>query len=423
MAFARRISLLLLPLLCGLTASARFEADPTHQTLERVANNAFGTPDSLSSQAELLGSLLEKRANEVAQKGIKHLKAGQIAKAKELLSQAVAEEPKQVDAWLALLYIELSQDELIAAQHVATKTLELFPHHPEVRAYIGLLAAASGHEAKAIAFLEDTLQEQPDALMPALHLANLYVQQKQPQRAIPLFEHLLTKYSRDAGLYRALALLWIKMEKLPNAESTLRKALVQSKDTIETKLLLGRVILKLNRPDEAASWLEQIPVGHPQYRLSVHFLSEAYLTDRDLNAATRLLQHWLDQHPDDTVFRYRLAFIHQANNAPDLAAKQLRLLLTRAPKHAPALNDLASLLCESPATREEAARLATQALALAPKNPAVLDTAGWVAWLQNDHTTARTHLEAALTQLPNHPHIQLHLAITLATTPGASTAR
>ena len=423
MGIARRLVLFVAVVGLGVSSFAVFDTDPTNLTLDSLPNRTLGETPSLSSQADQLGSLLETKADETTQRGLALLKENRIDEAKALLAESLGNEPKQVDAWLALLYTEMRQGQLIPAQKVATKALQHFPRHPEVRTHVALLAAVSGHPAKAIAFLEDTLAADPDAIMPALHLANMYVQARHPEYAVPLFEHLLTKHPRDAGLYSSLAHLHTKTGDLPSAESTLRKALVQCQETTELKLLLGRVILRLNRPGEAASWLEQIPEGYPQERLAVHFLSEAYTADQDIQAAIRLLQSWLSRHPKDALLRYRLALLHQASGDPAEAIRELRTTLQHAPSFVPALNDLASLLCEAPVTLSEAATFSSQALEQSPKNPAVLDTAGWVAWLQNDHTTALKHLEAARAQLPDHPHIQLHLAVVLATAPGASEAQ
>jgi tetratricopeptide (TPR) repeat protein len=76
-------------------------------------------------------------------------------------------------------------------------------------------------------------------------------------------------------------------------------------------------------------------------------------------------------------------------------------------------NQLAWLYGKHAAQRAKGLALARKAHELAPRNGAILDTLGWICFLNRDYAEARKHLQAAHAKLPRNPHVMYHLGKTL----------
>ena len=116
MGVLRRFSLFLAVACCSTSAFARFDTDPATLSLDQLADQELGGESTLSRHADQLGSLLETKADEITQRGLALLKEGRVDEAKALLAESLGNQPKQVDAWLALLYTEIQQGQLVPAQ-------------------------------------------------------------------------------------------------------------------------------------------------------------------------------------------------------------------------------------------------------------------------------------------------------------------
>jgi uncharacterized protein HemY len=74
------------------------------------------------------------------------------------------------------------------------------------------------------------------------------------------------------------------------------------------------------------------------------------------------------------------------------------------------LNNLAFLLADQANQPDEALKLAQQAKELAPRDPSVDDTLGWVYYCKGLYPVAVKHLEAAVAKEPNARR-KYHLAM------------
>jgi tetratricopeptide (TPR) repeat protein len=84
------------------------------------------------------------------------------------------------------------------------------------------------------------------------------------------------------------------------------------------------------------------------------------------------------------------------------------------PKIAPALNNLACLCYEHFDQLDKAAQLADQARRLAPADPSIADTLGWILYKRGEYSRALSLLSESATssRLSSDPEIQFHLGMT-----------
>ena len=90
-----------------------------------------------------------------------------------------------------------------------------------------------------------------------------------------------------------------------------------------------------------------------------------------------------------------LGMIHESKGDLQSAEKYYRKALEIKRDYAPAANNLAFILADKRISIDEAARLAELAKAKRPRDPIVLDTLGWVYYMQSDITPPLPSLKKA----------------------------
>lgn len=122
---------------------------------------------------------------------------------------------------------------------------------------------------------------------------------------------------------------------------------------------------------------------------------------------SELTNDWVQAAPDSVPAHMARADWLMKNNREKVAANHYERVLEQQANSVAALNNLAWLLRKE--NQNRALDLANQAQALAPDNPAVLDTYGWILHLSGRHSEAKEVIEKALSIVPDNVEIQGHL--------------
>ncbi|HVM98476.1 MAG TPA: XrtA/PEP-CTERM system TPR-repeat protein PrsT, partial [Candidatus Acidoferrales bacterium] len=126
--------------------------------------------------------------------------------------------------------------------------------------------------------------------------------------------------------------------------------------------------------------------------------------------ATQVLQQFVTAHPDDFGAGVALAGLILKQGDRSGAISRYQALMARHGDNAVVLNNLAWLYFETKDPR--ALETARRANALAPRNPEVADTLGWILIQQGAGADeAVKFLEVASGARPNDPSIQYHVAV------------
>ena len=124
--------------------------------------------------------------------------------------------------------------------------------------------------------------------------------------------------------------------------------------------------------------------------------------------AYALLETSLAKQPDNPELLYETALTAERQGKPQILEKHLKHLLKLKPDHAHALNALGYSLAERNTRLAEAHKLISQALALAPQDPFIMDSMGWVLFRQGKLPESLKTLEAAY-GIKADPEIAAHL--------------
>lgn len=258
------------------------------------------------------------------------------------------------------------------------------------------------------------------------------------------FEILSSQSPRDGDLLLSLALLNQDHGDTLAAKAYLRQVLALEQRVDEANYYLGRIAEDEGRPDEAilaysrvedpdsrefysargrvgrlllengnssgsAEFFDQQRQAYPELREQLYALESELLSQASLlGAAMALLDQAMAELPESKSLRYSRAMLAERLNDLTLMEADLRHILAQNPDNATALNALGYTLTTRTSRYEEAYALIERALELAPDEPAILDSMGWVLFQLGRAEEAVGYLQRAWDGLPD-PEVAAHL--------------
>jgi tetratricopeptide (TPR) repeat protein len=186
-------------------------------------------------------------------------------------------------------------------------------------------------------------------------------------------------------------------------------AVAQGEQFIPAQARYAAILAKQGRLPEARKHLQQATASSPQQRVQLT-QAEAQLL-RDANAyqeAFDVLGQALAQMPDNPDLLYDHAMAAEKLNRLDILEANLKQLIKLRPDHAHAYNALGYTLADRNQRVEEAYRLIETALKLAPDDPFIQDSMGWVLYRMGRNQEGLDYLQRAFKQRPD-AEIAAHL--------------
>lgn len=297
--------------------------------------------------------------------------------------------------------------------------------------------------AEALAYLAGYLEQHPQAKDARLNYARLLVNEKKLAEARKQFEVLLADFPNNAEVTMAVALLAMQSNDYDAAETQFKRALENNyKDPDAVRLYLGQVNEERKRFEEALKWYGSVGAGeqyiNAQARYAGVLSKQGRLADarrhlqqvspqnnqqrvqltqaeaqllREATAyqeAFDVLSRALDNLPDYPELLYDHAMAAEKLNRLDVLESNLRKLISIRPDHAHAHNALGYTLADRNERLGEARELIETALKLAPEDPFIMDSMGWVLYRQGQIKQALNYLQRAYGLRPD-PEIAAHL--------------
>lgn len=340
--------------------------------------------------------------------------SGDSARAVREATQALARKP---DSELAILTLAQVRSDAAAASDLLVEFLEKYPDAREVRAAYARILIEQKHYAPARQQFLTLLKAEPD------NLPTLY----------------------------ALGVMSMQLEDAPAAESYFKQFLVvQEKRPIEERdgskvlMILSQIAQERRDIDAALAWLEKVePSDEPAFfsagirraqllaqRGDVDggrkllatmqtgdageqariLLTEAQIL-RDAgqgDSAYKVLENGVKRFPGSVDLLYDFALAAEKMKRLDVMEASLRRVIAQAPDNHHAYNALGYAFAEHNIRLPEAHALIEKALALAPADPFIMDSMGWVEFRMGNLEQAEQLLRRAHA-LRSDPEIALHL--------------
>ena len=322
------------------------------------------------------------------------------------------------------------------------RALELRPDW-EMAALFEAQLLARDSSTEAIASLQRFVERNPGAREVEIHLARALVGDKRYVEAKRHFDRLLREYPNNPEIVYPVAILALQQDDLMLAEAQLKHLLtLDFQDKSVAYFYLGQLADESKRGSEAATYYSRVSPGEhylqaqvrsalllgsegkldvarqqlrdaqlkaPQSRIQLavaeaQLLREAKRTEE----AFDLLDSLLRQQPEQTDLLYETAMLAEKLGRMDILETYLRKLIVLKPDSAHAYNALGYSYADRNLRLPEARELIEKALKLAPDDPFILDSLGWVLYRQGDFAGALVQLERAYALRPDS-EIAAHL--------------
>jgi tetratricopeptide (TPR) repeat protein len=302
---------------------------------------------------------------------------GSPVSAVDLLIPLVKMRPQVAQAHYLLATAYGVQQKWDDALAVYRRMTELFPQDPQPSFMSGSILLQQRQLAEARKAFEKAVEISPGYLPPTERLVDLDLAEQQYASALARVQPLIDK---DPNAAQPLALrgkIYAAQRDFTHAEADLSKAIELDPKLEPAYLLLAQVYVASNKQDEAIAKLNS----------------------------------FIEKNPKDIPTLMQLAFLHTSLKQYEAAREAYEKVLDVNPNLALALNNLAALYSDNLGQLDKAYDLAKKAAAIAPNEPHVADTLGWIAFKKGDYAAALLALQESAAKLPASAEIQYHVGM------------
>ena len=268
--------------------------------------------------------------------GLSRIGAGQQEKGLADLATAAALDPKNQRAGMALVQAELSLKHYDKALAAVQNLEKAQPDSPEVQNAKGGIYMVKGDRAAARAAFEKAVALQPTYFAAVTNLAQLDMQDKQPDAAKKRFEAVLAKDAKNFGAMAALAEIAVAQNRPEEATTLLEKASNANPDAIAPVLKLGGHYLRTKQAPKALTLARKYQTLHPTNADLLDLLGQAQMGTGDQTGALDTYSKLVNVMPKSALAQMRMATVQVQMKNQDAAADSLKRAVELQPDFIPA---------------------------------------------------------------------------------------
>ncbi len=208
--------------------------------------------------------------------------------------------------------------------------------------------------------------------------------------------------------YLALSQMAQKQGRWTQADEWLAR-IPPNADPLKVASRRAALLAQQGRKTDGLKLLEQVKVDNSQdARLKALAISQWLREDKQINAALTIIEQALAKFPADTDLQSEMAMLCEKLGRFDQMESLLRGIMKVKPTDAHAFNALGYSLADRKIRFDEARELILKAVQLAPRDPFIQDSLGWLEYRVGNSAEAIRILEAAFKARPD-AEIAAHL--------------
>ncbi len=365
---------------------------------------------------ELRFILAAKGGNEAAFRTLTRLLSRGKDKAAALgvMKRLVAQYDDRAEAHMAYSQLAVHAGRLKLALAEIARAIRIRPAWPDAWVQQADVQLRLKQDAAARAGLERAVKRFPKERKLRLALARVYLEERRLKQARRMFASLLEQDPKDSDALYSLGLLALQDQRYDAAASWFHRLLNVGARISDARYFLGRIEEERGHPAKAIAWYSRVAGGdylldsririarlraeggdlagarrlleamrqrNPRLGIRLYLVEGRLLEDQGRGGeAMALYDRLLANHPDNVELLYARALLAVEQDDLERAEADLRHIIAGHPDHVNALNALGYTLADRTHRYDEALVLIQRALRLAPEEPAVLDSMGWVQY-------------------------------------------
>ena len=324
-----------------------------------------------------------------------------------LLKEARRANPTSERAVAVLAGYYASKDDAKQALSIAQEGLASSPNSPGYLDLVGRFLLQTGSTDQAIATYRKLVAINPNSVDYLMRLGEAQIAANQSDAALQTFGNAL-RDKPDAYQAQAVAVTsMIRAGKPDDAGRLLETIRKQSPKSPVLPELDADVKLSTKQYAEATAGYRKVLAQTPSSGVVIKTYSAMYLSGKQPEASA-FIADWLKSHPKDDTVRMFDADVALRTKDYGRATQNYRAVLETQPNNAGVVNNLAWALWQQ--KDPQALSYAQKANEMAPDNPSIADTFGWMLVEQGQTKRGLEYLEKASARAPAQRDIALHLA-------------
>lgn len=279
----------------------------------------------------------------------------------------------------------------------------------DARLTLARLLISEKRYSEARQHFDRLIKDNPDSPEVIYPVAMLALQQGDANTGRKQLEHLLTTDFPDKNTVHFFLGQLDQEQKKPEMALEHFRQVTGGEQYIAARSRAAQILLQQGKSEEARELLHNTRGGTVAERTQLTLAESQLLREAGRhNDAYIVLDSALSVQPDNTELLYEAGLTAERIGKPELLETHLKQLLAIKPDHAHALNALGYSWAERNIRLPEAHDLIAKALSLAPEDPFIMDSMGWVLYRQGKLTEALQTLEQAY-KIKADPEIAAHL--------------
>lgn len=324
-----------------------------------------------------------------------------------LIRNAIKASPGEATPQLMLVEYLLLNKDAKGALEAAQLAIAAAPNSLELLDALGRAQVMAGQPLQAINTFSKLTQAQPNVALSHVRTAEVHAQLNNHEAALRSLKAALAITPNMLQAQQMALGLEMRSARPQNAIQIAKTIQRQRPNQAVGFLLEGNVEAEMKRwPQAIAAYKAGLEKNDPNILPGrLHF---ALLAAKKTAEADELAARWTKTHPKDVGFVIYLGDLALAGQDWALAEQRYRTVLELEPAYAVAANNIAWLMIKQKKTG--AVTMAEKAVALAPKNPSMLDTLAQALAEEGQVPKAVETAKQALALAPTAPPYRLSLA-------------
>jgi tetratricopeptide (TPR) repeat protein len=184
------------------------------------------------------------------------------------LTRSLQWDPRDAQAWFYLGRTKYSESQFTEAIEAFARCLRLEPRNIQAENNVGLSYEALGKRDQAIQAFENAIawevQTPAKDPQPFIELAHLYLNQNQPEKAVPYLSQSIALFPNVSKSHETLGKAYSLLHRLPEAQAELEKAVALDPDAASLHCMLGQIYRQEGMVAEAKAEFDRCAALQPQ---------------------------------------------------------------------------------------------------------------------------------------------------------------
>jgi putative PEP-CTERM system TPR-repeat lipoprotein len=324
-----------------------------------------------------------------------------------LLERALQAAPGVAEPRVALAEHYLRVGDRKKALEVAQQANVVIPNDARIVEALGIAQQANGNVDQAIQTFGQLARLAPNSASVQARLAGAYAAAKDYPRALQILRGAIALDPQRVDLHSDIAAVLVQAGRHDDALAEAR-ALQKQRPKEAAGFIIEADVLAAQQKWRDAATMYRVALGRSADSLTADKAVASLKKLEGSGETSALTGRWLKENPKDLVSHMYLADRAMGQKDYKSAMPHLRILVELQPSNAVLLNNLA---WAGAATGDsQAVAHAERAHRLAPTNPFIMDTYGWLLIESGDLKRGVEVLQQAAGLAPGSQEVRLHLA-------------